>query len=302
MAIPAGDLQPTAPPEEPPQPEAQAQPPQVNATPLAAAPLGGDDASFDKWIENFYKECGREVTLAYTTLNQMKNWAMAIVAAFISAIVALGKPGEATVLAPAARLGIYAAAVVAYVFNIRFFIRAILCYINLLRWNRLQSDIVSAYLIPKPLELGERLPTKEQARDILRREIEDYLHRWRSPISRKNQIFQNLKLGFALVLALPLFFVIVWSVELWELAIVRGLAVFAAGTTLVEMTDFARSSYFDTPERSASRRRGKRAEIFPVPVSQGGYLLTWFLNLLLSATVALWPTIQSFLCCWMGCK
>lgn len=38
----------------------------------------------DKWIENFYKECGREVTLAYTTLNQMKNWAIVIAGALLS--------------------------------------------------------------------------------------------------------------------------------------------------------------------------------------------------------------------------
>src|SRR5574341_1741574 len=39
-----------------------------------------------KWLEAFYKECGREVTLAYTTLNQMKNWAMIVVAAAISGL------------------------------------------------------------------------------------------------------------------------------------------------------------------------------------------------------------------------
>jgi len=298
MTVRGGDPQASAPHSEPHRPDAQ--PPQAGtAISMLAAPLG-DDTSFDKWIESFYKECGREVTLAYTTLNQVKNWGMAIVAAFISAIVTLGKPGDAGALTPAARLGIYSAAVVAYVFNLRFFIRAILCYINLLRWNRLQSDIVAAYLIPKPLKPGKSLPTREQARAFLRDEITDYYHRWRATIDRKNQVFQNLKLGFALVLAFPLFFVIVWSVELWQLALVRGLAVFAAGTTLVELTDFSRSSYFDTPSRHASRSRGGRAKLFPVPVSQGGYLLTWSLTMLLSAVVALWPKIRPFLCCWLG--
>jgi hypothetical protein len=46
---------------------------------------------------------------------------------------------------------------------------------------------------------------------------------------------------------------IVWSVELWEYALVRGLAFFAFGSTLVELTDFFRSSYFDTPERHKQR-------------------------------------------------
>jgi hypothetical protein len=47
---------------------------------------------------------------------------------------------------------------------------------------------------------------------------------------------------------------IVWWVELWEYALVRGLAFFAFGSTLVELTDFFRSSYFDTPERHKQRR------------------------------------------------
>ncbi len=68
---------------------------------------------FDTWIEHFYKECGREVTLAYTTLNQMKNWAIAIVAAFVSALVTLGKPGQQSTTI--VQVGIYSAAVVAYV-------------------------------------------------------------------------------------------------------------------------------------------------------------------------------------------
>lgn len=38
------------------------------------------------WVETFYRECGREVTLAYTTLNQMKNWAMTVVAAALSGL------------------------------------------------------------------------------------------------------------------------------------------------------------------------------------------------------------------------
>src|SRR5712692_7160109 len=52
---------------------------------IEPAPMSENEDNFEKWVENFYKECGRETTLAYTTLNQMKNWAMVIAAAFISA-------------------------------------------------------------------------------------------------------------------------------------------------------------------------------------------------------------------------
>ena len=152
-----------------------------------------------------------------------------------------------------------------------------------------------SYLVPKSTKIGEALPTAQQARAKLQTQIQDYFHDWRSPINRKTQIVQNLKLGFALVLALPLFFVIVWSVELWANWLVRGLAVFAFGSTLVELTDFFRSRFFDTSERNKRRPREGKAQIFPVPVSQGGYLLTWLLNLLISSTVALWPTLKPLL-------
>jgi uncharacterized membrane protein len=252
--------------------------------------------NFDKWIEHFYKECGREVTLAYTTLNQMKNWAIAIVAAFVSAIVTLGKPAQAGQDPTLTHLGIYTAAVLAYVFNLRFFIRSILCYINLVRWNRLQSDIVKTYLTP-----GTNSTTAEEAKKTLRDEIDDYYHRWRSPITRKEQLVQNLKLGFALVLALPLFFVAIWSVEFWDLQFVRGLLVFLIGATLVEFADFARSSYFDTPQKAASRKRDGGSQIFPVPVTRGGYLITWTVNLLLSTAVALWPSLMNLVKRVFGC-
>lgn len=263
----------------------------ASTVPIVPAPLSENDDDFERWVENFYKECGREATLAYTTLNQMKNWAMVIAAAFISAIVTLGRPAEGEIK-PTVLLGMYAAAVVAYVFNLRFFIRAVLCYINLIRWNLLQASIVATYLVPKPFKIGEAPPTAQQARGQLQSKIQDYYHDWRSPINRKTQIVQNLKLGFALVLALPLFFVIVWSVELWTNWLVRGLAVFAFGSTLVELTDFFRSRFFDTPERNKKRTARRKVQIFPVPVSQGGYLFTWSLNLIISSAVAIWPTLK----------
>jgi hypothetical protein len=287
------------------EPVGQKIPTQGSDSPSSVTPvpvtLTENEDNFEKWIENFYKECGRETTLAYTTLNQMKNWAMVIAAAFISAIVTLGRPAEGEVK-PTVLLGMYAAAVVAYVFNLRFFIRAVLCYINLIRWNRLQASIIATFLVPKPTKIGEVLLTAQQARVQLQADIQDYYHDWRSPINRKTQIVQNLKLGFALVLALPLFFVIVWSVELWANWLVRGLAVFAVGSTLVELTDFFRSSFFDTPERNKRRPTSRKIQVFPVPVSQGGYLLTWALNLIISSTVALWPALKPLLDAIWHCR
>src|SRR6266404_5852260 len=67
--------------------------PLVVPTPVVPAPAVPARAVEldDPWLHDFYKECGREVTLAYTTLNQMKNWAIVVQAAVISGVVAFGK-------------------------------------------------------------------------------------------------------------------------------------------------------------------------------------------------------------------
>jgi hypothetical protein len=260
--------------------------------PLSPPPPGKLEG---EWLQHFYKECGREATLAYTTLNQVKNWAILIVAAFISAAVGIGKPWAAETLAPEAKVGIYAAAVGTYVFNLRFFFRAILCYINLLRWNRLQASIVAVKLLPPLPRAGSAAASEIDLLARLRQDIELYYHEWRSPIGRLDQVLQNLKLGFALVLVFPLLFVVVWAVQFWSHAVVRGLFAFVVGSTLVEFTDFYRSSFFDTPERFAVRRSRSNQSSFPRPVSGVGYLVSWAFTLVVTALVALWPEIAKLL-------
>src|SRR5437899_12327207 len=100
------------------------------------APQKGKDqpALDDAWLRDFYKECGREITLAYTTLNQMKNWAMVIAGAVLSGL-AFGSAAGTYPTKP-----MFIGVVIAFAFTLRFFIRAILCYINLSRWNTLQRE------------------------------------------------------------------------------------------------------------------------------------------------------------------
>src|SRR2546422_4438514 len=110
---------------------------------LATPKLSSPPIDLD-WLETFYKECGREVTLAYTTLNQMKNFAMIIAGAVLSG-VSFGAGAQNYPSGP-----MFVGVVIAYAITLRFFVRAILCYINLIRWNRLQSKIVNFMLLAKP--------------------------------------------------------------------------------------------------------------------------------------------------------
>src|SRR6266436_4969605 len=146
-----------------------------------AAPISGSTGKavaadgFDQWLEHFYKECGREVTLAYTTLNQMKNWAVLIVAAVVSAVVAVQRTGLGQ---PQNDVAMYIGALIAYVFTLRFFVRAVLCYINLIRWNNLQRSIV-AYKIAKPT--SDNAKTFRQLKDELLEKIDQLYFGWHAP-------------------------------------------------------------------------------------------------------------------------
>lgn len=264
--------------------------PAPEAKPPAEVIAGAKESpEFGDWLEHFYKECGREVTLAYTTLNQMKNWAMLIVAAVVSAVVAMKKsPTNSS----ADDLPVYVGALVAYVFTLRFFVRAILCYINLSRWNNLQSAIV-AY---KVAQSSSNAPpkTQDELKAKVLMQIDELYFGWHSPrgLSRGTQLLANLKLGFGLLLALPLFFAAVVGLRMFPFShLMLAITTFAAGYTLVEFVDFYFSSFFDTPDVYAERKTRRTGSVFPTPTLGVRYLLLSILNVLVSVTVGLWPEI-----------
>lgn len=243
----------------------------------------------DPWLHDFYKECGREVTLAYTTLNQMKNWAIVVQAAIIAAVVSFSRnaPNEGWSAFARPEFALVVGASLAYLFTLRFFIRAILCYINLLRWNQLQRAVVNAVLLPHPLSRSGGV-TAEQHWEALRSDIDLYYHRWLSPIPRKKQVLSNLKLGFGLLLTLPVFFTAWGTVLLWDLPLARGIAFFVLGGTLIEVIDFLMSGFFNDP--NAADRKAARKN--PLEESPTTYVVAWVVNLLGAGAIAAWPVIR----------
>ncbi len=207
--------------------------------PPVEAPTAEEAPLDEEWLEAFYKECGREATLAYTTLNQMKNWAMLVTAAAISAL-SFGTSASTYPNVP-----MFLGVVMVYVFVLRFYIRSILCYINLIRWNQLQNDCIALKLVEKPPKSGSPPRSKKDLENQLKQDIRDYYHGWLSVINRKSQLFQNLKLGFALLFALPLFFMIQGVASLWSNSWVKGMTFFAVGVTFVELNDYFKSVWFD---------------------------------------------------------
>lgn len=249
--------------------------PIISAPPAPVLPPGGPISL--KWVENLYKESGREITLAYTTLNQMKNWAIVIAGAILSGLAF----GSAAGNYPSRSM--FVGVVIAFAFTLRFFIRAILCYINLSRWNSLQRDILHMMLSTNDAQSPPQVDAGQVAK--VSQLIEDLYFNWRSPIARANQVASNLKLGFSLLFALCLFFLVWGAVTLAGDHLVQGLLVFALGSTIVEFRDFFTSPFFDTKE--AYDKRKKKAEgVFPRPRSEAAYIWSWVTVLVLSLLVS----------------
>jgi hypothetical protein len=239
----------------------------------------------DKWLDAFYRECGREITLAYTTLNQMKNWAMVVAAAAISGLSFSSSAQQNQY----PNIPMFVGTVVVYVFVLRFYIRAILCYTNLLKWNKLQSDCLS-------LKLMQPARNKMSLDDLKKRLTEDinlHYYEFLPTVGRKTQLLANLKLGFILLFALTIFFLIWGIAGLWSSHLVRGLTVFAIGNSALEMYDFFTSRNFDDVNAWKSRRaKGKEYGIFPVPQTRALFIYGWIINIAVSLVVATWPAFR----------
>ena len=267
--------------EQPPDPVPPPEPPDQGR------PNGGGGAGTlnDDWLRDFYKECGREITLAYTTLNQMKNWAIVVQAAIVAATVSFVRSsavGASANYDSRIWTAIVVGAVFSHLFTVRFFVRAITCYNNLLRWNTLQSSIVASRL-SSPGVVSE---------DKLHENIQNYYHSWRAPISRTQQVSSNLKLGFGLLIVVPVTIVAVGAFSLWSHALVRGLVVAAIVLTGWELYDFAQGPLFD--DVNATRRKGT-GSVFPGPSGDRKYLIGWLLAAAGGLFAACWSNLLDFI-------
>jgi hypothetical protein len=223
----------------------------------------------------------------------MKNWAMTVTAAAITGI-AFGAAGTKY---PNEQM--FVGVVVVYVFVLRFFVRAMICYVNLTRWNKLQESCINYKLLRRN---NDGCIQSDQASLLqLRTDIYHYYQRWTSPLTRKTQLISNLKLGFALLFILPLFFgfCAIWT--LWSSPLVQALTVFALGGTAIEFGDFATNIIFDDmnarTKRDEKHKKSKKGrdqrDAFPIPSTRSYYMSAWCVVLFLSLGVALIQTRRS---------
>lgn len=140
-----------------------------------------------------YDSAGREISLNFDTMNANLSLAAGALAAVLSVLGAgelFRAPKGQAVPKGLPHLSSVSLLVLALVFPLlmRFFVRTMLAYNNLLRYNRLQRAAL-AYLDGRAVY------------EWLDLEREWYLDRWRSPLGLWKLVWQNLEYGYLWILA-----------------------------------------------------------------------------------------------------
>jgi len=178
------------------------------------------------WVEKFYTECGREVSLAYNTFNQTNHWGITLVTgivalAFITSIKYV--EGELKIVYP--NIAYWFVVIVAWIIMIRFFVRSCLALVNMYRWNNL------IYAASKLLSLADGHPDALVFEKNFAKKVKAYFYDWRSPIPMQKLVWECFRLIYIWFL-LPLLGLIIWGlVVLYEQTLwLLGLLIFILPT------------------------------------------------------------------------
>jgi hypothetical protein len=142
-----------------------------------------------RFLDTFYRECGREVTLAYTVLNQTNTWAITFSAAAIAPLIALVKKqpsGEYTFDYPNPYYWLYL--ILVWGVLLRFLQRSALGLANMYRWNRLATATWELAALPE----GDA--NYSQLNDSLVEMVDELMMRWGNPRPVPLIIWNTLKL------------------------------------------------------------------------------------------------------------
>ena len=174
-----------------------------------------------KWIEDFYKECGREVSLAYNVLNHSNNWGVTLTAAilatgFLGAIEI--NNGQITFHYPTIIHWFYI--ILAWIIMIRFFVRSALGLCNMYRWNTLIKASINI------LSLSEDNPYLAIFERNFAKKVDAYFYKWKSPKKRRYLIWRNLELMYLW------FFLIILALFIWGLIILERNYLYWLGATI----------------------------------------------------------------------
>jgi len=176
------------------------------------------------WVEKFYTECGREVSLAYNTFNHTNNWGITLATGivgivFIAAIRSV--QGEVTIIYP--NVAYWFVVILAWVIMTRFFIRSCLALVNMYRWNTL------IYAASKLLSLPTDHPQIPIFERNFAKKVKAYFYEWHSPIPLRKLVWECFRLMYIW------FFLILFCLVTWGLVALYGEALWPVGLSLFAM-------------------------------------------------------------------
>ncbi len=128
------------------------------------------------WLEKFYCECGREVSLAYNVLNHANTWGVTLVTAFLATVLIKAikfENGQIVFLYPT--YVHWFMIIIAWIALLRFFARSALGLTNMYRWNEL------IHAASKALSISEDDPRCALFERNCAKKIESYFYRFQSP-------------------------------------------------------------------------------------------------------------------------
>jgi hypothetical protein len=181
------------------------------------------------WLEKFYTECGREVSLAYNVLNYSNNWGVtlggAVLATGFMSAVKVDTNGTVQMSYPTVIHWYFV--IFSWIIMCRFFVRSALGLVNMYRWN----NLISAS--SKVLSLEDNNPSRGVFERNFEKLIGAYYYSWKSPLTKRKLIWRNLKLMYLW------FLLIVFALFFWGLVALKydiyyliGLALFLIPTAL----------------------------------------------------------------------
>jgi hypothetical protein len=174
-----------------------------------------------KWLEAFYKECGREVSLAYNVLNQTNNWGITLaVAVVVTCFLGTARVEGRTIYLTYPTLLQWYLVIFGWIIMVRFFVRSALGLVNMYRWNELINSTC------KVLSLPESHPDTPLLNRNLAKKIEAYFFRFRSPKTRRFIVWHNLKLMYLW------FFIILLCLFTWGIIVLEKTILFWVGLLL----------------------------------------------------------------------
>lgn len=148
-----------------------------------------------RFIDTYYRECGREVTLAYTVLNQTNTWAItlfvALVGAAASQLVLVDKDASAfRILSPSHPQWLMA--IVCWGAMLRFFQRSNLALANMYRWNALMGTAMQFSILPD----NAKKELRAQLSADLVEKIQELHVEFKAPLPLMTIVVNNLKLMY----------------------------------------------------------------------------------------------------------